>query len=121
MGGFKDLEIYKIAFELALKVHKATLLLPKFELYEQGGQARRSSKGIKDTIAEGYGRRRYKTEFIRYLTFAQASCDEIHSQLDMLIILYPEIGDFVELKDSYITLGKKINNFIQYVEKSWKS
>jgi len=40
MNSFRDLEIYKLAFELALKVHKASLLLPYFELYEQGSQIR---------------------------------------------------------------------------------
>ena len=110
-----------MAFELALKVHRATLLLPKFELFEQGGQARRSSKGIKDTIAEGYGRRRYKQEYIRYLTYAQASCDELSSQLDMLVVLYPDIEEFSQLLESNEILGRKINNYIQYVEKNWNS
>ena len=72
MSSFKDLEIYQLAFDLAIKVHYASLKLPKFELYEQGSQVRRSSKRIKDTIAEGYGRRKYKAEYIRYLIFAQA-------------------------------------------------
>ena len=121
MSGFKDLEIYQIAFELALKVHFAALKLPKFELYEQGSQIRRSSKGVKDTIAEGYGRRKYKPEYIRYLIFAQASCDETHSHLDMLIKTYPVIKEFPELLESYITLGKKINTYLQYVEKNWKT
>jgi four helix bundle protein len=76
MSGYKDLEIYKLAYELSIRVHRASLKLPHFELYEQGSQIRRSSKSIKDTIAEGYGRRRYKAEFIRYLVYAQASCDE---------------------------------------------
>jgi len=121
MNSFEDLEIYQMAFELALKLHKATLKLPQFELYEQGGQSRRSSKGIKDTIAEGFGRRRYKSEFIRYLTFSHASCDEVRSQLKMMIVLYPEIEEFPELLDSYKILGKKINKFIQYVENNWRT
>lgn len=121
MSGYKDLEIYKISFDLALKVHEASLKLPAFEIHEQGGQIRRSSKRIKDTIAEGYGRKKYKAEFIRFLIFAHASCDETNSQLDMLIILYPDIPDFKELKSGYENLGKKINKFIQYVENNWKS
>lgn len=76
---YKDLEIYKLAYKLAIEVHYMSLQLPKYELYEQGSQIRRSSKRIKDTIAEGFGRRRYKIEFIRYLIFAQASCDEVLS------------------------------------------
>ena len=51
MSSYKDLEIYQLAFELSIKVHHASIKLPKFELYEQGSQIRRSSKRIKDTIA----------------------------------------------------------------------
>jgi len=72
MKSYTDLEIYQMAYELALEVHKLTMTLPKFELYEQGSQVRRSSKRIKDTIAEGFGRRRYKDEFVRFLIFAHS-------------------------------------------------
>ena len=119
MSGYKELEIYKEAFKLALEVHKASLLLPKFELYEQGSQIRRSSKRIKDTIAEGYGRRRYKAEFINYLTYAQGSCDETINHIETIKELYPEIPDFQDLDKKYRTLGRKINNYIQFVEKEW--
>jgi hypothetical protein len=51
MSSYRDLEIYQIAFALAKRVHKASLKLPSFELYEQGSQVRRSSKSIKDQIA----------------------------------------------------------------------
>jgi len=44
--------------------------LPRFELYEEGSQIRKSSKSIKSTIVEGYGRRRYQQEDIRFLTYA---------------------------------------------------
>ncbi|MFU8843041.1 MAG: four helix bundle protein [Bacteroidales bacterium] len=121
MAGYRDLEIYQIAFDLALKVHKASLKLPQHELYEQGSQIRRSTKSVKDNIAEGYGRSKYKAEFIRYLIYAQASCDEAISQIDMLLTLYPQITDFYSLKEPFDQLGSNINKFIQYVEKSWRS
>ena len=121
MSGYKELEIYTISFDLALKVHSVSLKLPQFELYEQGSQLRRSSKRIKDTIAEGYGRRRYKAEFIRFLIFAHASCDETNSQSDMLNVLYPDIKELSELKMPYENLGGKINNYIQYVENNWRT
>lgn len=85
MSNYKDLEIYGLAFVLAKRVHIASLKLPPFELYEQGSQIRRSSKSIKDQIAEGYGRRRYKADFIKFLTYALASCDEATSQLNMIM------------------------------------
>jgi len=117
---YKDLEIYKLAYKLAIEVHHMSLQLPKYELYEQGSQIRRSSKRIKDTIAEGFGRRRYKIEFIRYLIFAQASCDEVLAQLDMISDIHFAEEPLIDLIKEYDHLGKMINKFIQYVEKNWK-
>jgi four helix bundle protein len=74
---YKKLEIWQMARGLVIDIHKMTLhKLPKFEMYEEGGQIRRSSKSVKSTIVEGYGRRRYKQEFIRYLIYAISSNDE---------------------------------------------
>jgi four helix bundle protein len=121
MSSYRDLEIYRIAFNLAKRVHFASLKLPSFEIYEQGSQIRRSSKSIKDQIAEGYGRRRYKADFIKFLIYSQSSNDETTSQLEMLRELYPENSDFPQLLSEYENLGGKINNFIQYVEDNWKT
>ena len=62
MAYYEDLEIYKLAFKYAIDVHYLSLKLPKYELYEQGSQVRRSSKSVKDNIVEGYGRRKYKRD-----------------------------------------------------------
>ena len=121
MKGYEDLEIYQKAYELAIEIHKLSLNLPKFELYEQGSQIRRSSKRIKDTIAEGFGRRRYKDEFMRYLIFAQASCDEVLSQLNMINQLYYQEDPLDRLLSEYLHLAKMINRFIQYVENKWET
>jgi four helix bundle protein len=121
MNSYRDLDIYKIAFELCIKVHNLSLQLPPFELYEQGSQVRRSSKSIKDQITEGYGRRSYKADFIKFLIYAQASNDECTNQINTIIVLYPEKEGWIELTKEYEILGMKINKFIQYVENSWKS
>jgi four helix bundle protein len=121
MNSYKDLDIYKLAYKLAIDVHKMTMTLPKFEMYEQGSQVRRSSKSIKDNIAEGFGRRRYKDEFVRFLIFAHASCDEAISQLTMINELYFEKTGINGLLEEYEILGGKINKFIKYVEENWKS
>ncbi len=121
MGSYKDLEIYKTAFNLSLKIHKLSLQLPSFELYEQGSQIRRSSKSIKDQIAEGYGRNRYKADFVRFLIYAQASNDECLNQINTIIALYPDKKEWRELSKEYQILGMKINKFIQFVENKWKT
>ena len=120
MSSYRDLDIYKIAFRLALDVHKLSLQLPKFEIYEQGSQVRRSSKSVKDQIVEGYGRKRYKADFIKFLTYAQGSNDECTSQIETILELYPQFPEWEPLLSEYDQLGKKINKFIQYVESNWK-
>ena len=120
MKNYKDLEIYSLAYHLALEVHQMTMNLPNYELYEQGSQVRRSSKRIKDTIAEGYGRKRYKDEFIRFLIFAHSSFDETLYQLNMISDIHFSKEPLTDLISKYEFLGGKINKFIQYVENNWK-
>lgn len=54
---------------MAIEVHKMTMTLPKFELFEEGNQIRRSSKSTASMIVEGYCRRQYKADFIKYLIY----------------------------------------------------
>lgn len=115
---YRDLEIWSMARELVVHVHRMTLeKLPKFEMYEQGSQIRRSSKSISSNIVEGFGRNRYKNDYIKFLTYALASCDETRDHLE---ILY-ETGSlkdkalFEYLCKCYDILGRKINNFRQRV------
>ena len=121
MKTYKDLDIYKISFDLAVITHKLTMKLPACELFEEGSQVRRSSKGITASIVEGYGRKRYKADFIRFLIYAHASCDETLLHLNFIKETHEDIGnDINKLLGSYDKLGAKINRFIQYVESSWK-
>jgi four helix bundle protein len=115
----RKLEIWQLARELTVGIHKMTVeKLPKFELFEEGSQIRRSMKSVKSNIVEAYGRRRYKQEFIRFLTFAHASCDET---LDHLETLY-ETGSLADevlyrkLHEQLEELGAKLNKFIRGVE-----
>ncbi len=117
---YRDLEIYHLARKNSNAIHKMSLELPKFELYETGSQIRRSSKSVRSNIVEGYGRRRYKNEYIRFLICALASNDET---LDHLESLY-ETGSltekevFEELVTQTNLLGKKLNRFISSVQNS---
>ena len=69
---------------MAVKIHKMSLKLPKYEIYEEGSQLRRSSKGITSCIVEGYGRKKYKADFIKFLVHAHASCDETILHLNFI-------------------------------------
>lgn len=120
---YRDLEVWKLAKELVIEIHAMSLALPKFETFEEGQQVRRSIKSVKSTIVEGYGRRRYKQDFIKFLVYAHASNDET---IDHLETLY-ETGSltnepvFNALKLKLDLLRKKLNRFISSVEEGHKS
>lgn len=118
---YRDLEIWKLARQIAVAVHRMTLQdLPKFEMYEEGSQIRRSAKSISANIVEGYGRRRYKQEFIRFLVFAHGSCDETIDHLEMLFATGSLTNEVVyrDLSAQLDVLGRKLNVFIDSVERS---
>ena len=48
---YKNLEIWQLAIQLVIDIHKMILSgLPKFEMVEEGAQIRRSVKSIKSNI-----------------------------------------------------------------------
>jgi four helix bundle protein len=121
MKSYLDLDIFKESLELFIKAHRFSLILPKYELYELGSQLRRSADSVNSNIVEGYGRRRYKNDFIKFLVYSHASNLETLNHLRKLIVLYPDLGENIDdLAKKYDHLGIKIANFIEYVEKNWK-
>lgn len=118
MQSYKDLEIYKLAHKIALDIHKMSLELPNFEMYEEGRQIRKSSKAISSNIVEGFGRKRYRQDYIKFLIYAHSSCDETKEHLEYLFetksLQNKEIFD--DLFEKLEILSKKINKFIQSVE-----
>ena len=113
---YRDLEIYQLSHRLAVEIHKVSLNLPRFELYEEGSQIRKSSKGVPSTIVEGFGRRRYKNDFIRFLVYAHSSCDETIEHLQLLFDTESLDKDtFDHYFNEYTNLSKKIYRFIQSV------
>ncbi len=121
MNSYKELEIYKESKRLAIEVHKITLSLPKFELFEEGSQSRRSSKAIASLIVEGYGRKRYKADLIKHLVYSHAESDETIVHLEFLYETesFKDKEKFDQLVADYIVLSKKINKFIQWAEDHW--
>lgn len=115
---YKKLEIWQIANELVIKIHRMTLYEPAFEMYEDGSLIRRSSKSVKSLMFEGYGRRIYKKDFLKFLVHSVASNDETIDHRENLHNtesltnkpLYSELHEQLEL------LGRKLNNFVNAVQ-----
>jgi four helix bundle protein len=115
--GYKKLKIYHLAHDLAIRVHKMSLNLPKFEMFEEGSQIRRSSKSVSGNIVEGYALRRYRQEYIHYLMRALGSSLETVEHLEFLL----ETGSLTDktlgntLLEKYKGLNSMVYRFIESV------
>jgi four helix bundle protein len=120
--GYKSLRVYQDAHRLAVEVHQMSLTLPKFEMYEEGSQIRRSSKAIPANIVEGYGRRMYKAEYLRFLVYAVSSCDETKEHLELLRDCDSLSEDhFKSLWNGYMQLGRDLYFYVQSVFEQHKA
>ena len=110
--------VWQLARELVITIHEMTLTkLPKFELFEEGSQIRRAIKSVKSNIVEGHGRRRYKQEFIRFVDYALASCDETADHFDTLIAI-KDAPTIDAITNGLEKLGRKLNLFLQGIERA---
>ena len=116
--GYAKLEVFKLSRQLAVEIHKLTLNLPKFEMYEEGGQIRRSAKSIPANIVEGYCLRRHPNEYQQYLHRAFASCEETRLHLKILHET-GSLNDEATYNDLYTKLeklGKMLFRFMESVK-----
>jgi four helix bundle protein len=117
---YRNLEVWQLARELVIAIHNMTLTkLPKFEMFEEGGQIPHSIKSVKSNIVEGYGRRRYKQEFVRFIDCALASCNETADHLDTLVAAnsLTDSATIDDLTRKVDELGRKSNLFLQSIER----
>jgi four helix bundle protein len=118
---YKNVEIWQLARELVIDIHQMSLEeLPKFEQIEEGSQIRRSIKSVKSAIVEGYGRREYQKDYHRFLIMALSSNDETIDHLESLFETKSLKNEdiYKNLHIKLEILGKKINKFIQSIEKT---
>ena len=71
------------------------------------------------SVVEGFGRKAYQQEFVRYLTYALASCDETKNHLQLL----SDTGSlrdqavFQKLLEGYESLGRQLYRFRETVQR----
>jgi four helix bundle protein len=74
---YEQLDSYKLAYRLAIEIHKFCGKLPKIEQYKGiGDQLRRSSKSVCANIAEGMSKLGSTAEEVRFLRIAKGSAEE---------------------------------------------
>lgn len=119
MATYHDLDVFRRSYELALKIHRFSLKLPKELQYDLADQIRRASRSIPSNIAEGYGRNKSFKDKINFLNSALGSNDEILFNLDFLKdsnLILKEI--FEEFHNDYVICGKQLNQLIKSLKTS---
>src|SRR6267378_2571023 len=79
---FRDLRVYKLAFELQQELFTVSKLFPSEERYALTDQIRRASRSIGANIAEAWQKRRYVAHFVSKLTDADGEQAETQHWLD---------------------------------------
>jgi len=82
ISSFRELRVYRAAFELQQEIFEVTKEFPKEELYSLTDQIRRSSRSIGGNIAEAWQKRRYPAHFMSKLSDADGEQAETQHWLD---------------------------------------
>ncbi len=109
----KDLKVYQIAYQLAIKIFKITKKFPKEETYSLTDQMRRSSRSVSINIREGYAKRKYERIFIRHLNDSLGSSEETRGWLDFAKdCLYITENEHNKLDDGYDQVNAMLYNLM---------
>lgn len=111
---FKELIVYKKAFQLAMKIYKLSKDFPKEEKYSLTDQIRRSSRSVCASIAEAYRKRLYVRHFISKLTDSDAENSETVVWLDFALECdYLEKKIHSQMLQETDEIGRLLNYMIQ--------
>jgi four helix bundle protein len=115
---FEDLDIWKLARQLAKDIY---VLGNKGHLskdFELRNHLNKTAGSIMDNIAEGFERGGNR-EFVQFLSIAKGSAAELRSQVwRALDREYISRSDFETLQEKSQTISKKISNLMAYLQSS---
>ena len=117
----RELEVYKLSFEIAMKIFEITRRFPKEEMYSLTDQIRRSSRSVCSNIAEAFRKRRYPKSFVSKLSDSESEAAESQTWLDFsLSCEYISQEEHKALNDKYeIVLGSLVNMSLHPENWTW--
>ncbi len=104
-----ETKVYKLSFELSMKIFEISKRFPKEETYSLTDQIRRSSRSVCSSLAEAHRKRLYPAHFVSkvsdadmenaetqtWLQFALACRYIIEQEHDELLRLSEEVGNLL--------------------------
>jgi four helix bundle protein len=114
--GFFNIEAWKKADDLAVRVYQTTQSFPRDQRYSLTNQMQRASVSVAANIAEGSGRRTI-ADFVRFLYIAKGSLREVEYYIHLSKRLgYLSQADHQSLDTLADTTARILTGFIRFKE-----
>ncbi|MBA4311621.1 MAG: hypothetical protein C0417_03220 [Chlorobiaceae bacterium] len=115
---FRDLEVYQLAFKLAMNIFQITKNFPAEERYSLVDQIRRSSRSVCANLAEAWRKRKYVAVFKNKLTDSMQEASETQCWLEFSATCnYISKDQFVEYDGEYEKIILMLNSMEKYADK----
>lgn len=109
----KELEVYKKAYGLSMRIFKVSKRFPPEDRYALTGQIRRSSRSVCLNLREAWAKRRYVAHFVSKLTDCDGENSETDSSLDLSRDCeYISNEEHIELADLSREVGRMLGSMI---------
>src|SRR2546426_8790131 len=109
----KDLDVYKKAYEVAMRVFELSKHFPPEERFALTSQIQRSSRSVCLNLRESWAKRRYEAHFISKLTDCDGENSETDSSLDFAKdCMYINADQHAELTSLAGEVGKMLGSMI---------
>jgi four helix bundle protein len=113
-----ETKVYKLAFELAMKIFEISKRFPKEEIYSLTDQVRRSSRSVCSSLAEAHRKRLYPAHFISKVSDSDMENAETQTWLQFaLACKYITQSEHDELLDLSEETGRLLSHMIHNPEK----
>ncbi|MFA7160169.1 MAG: four helix bundle protein [Kiritimatiellia bacterium] len=115
---FRDLNVYKIAFQLQQDIFEKSKSFPAEERYSLTDQMRRSSRAIGANIAEAWQKRRYPAHFVSKLSDADGEqAETLHWLQTAAVCRYFSLHESEIFMQSCHKIGAMLGKMMSFPEK----
>jgi four helix bundle protein len=115
---FKDLDVHKLSYDLAMDIFNRSRKFPREEIYSLTSQVIRSSRSVSANIAEGWAKREYENVFKLHLVTALGSCSETENWIS-----FARDCNYID-KNEYDNFNEKIQStgkMLTKLHQNWKT
>jgi four helix bundle protein len=81
----RELDVYRLAFDAAMKIFELTKTFPVEEKFSLTGQIRRASRSVCGNLAEAWRKRRYEAAFVSKLCDCEGEAAEVQTWLEFSV------------------------------------